>query len=67
MSTLPIENGCELFMENEISRELLTCSLSSDLNRRIFLTESIRRDRCSSLFGNMATAPSSSSGSFSGS
>ena len=45
----------------------LTCSLSNDLNNRIFLTDSTKRDLCSSLFGKMAAAPSSSSGSFSGS
>lgn len=44
-----------------------TCSLSSALKSKIFFTESQRRDRCSSVFGNIALAPSSSSASFSGS
>lgn len=45
----------------------LTCSLSSDRNKRIFLTASTRRERCPSVFGKTALAPSSSSLSFSGS
>lgn len=45
----------------------LTWSLSRDLNNKIFLTDSIKRVLCSSLFGKMAAAPSSSSASFSGS
>lgn len=51
----------------KLLQNVFTWSFSSDRNNRIFLTDSIRRDRCSSLLGNMATAPSSSSGSFSGS
>lgn len=46
---------------------VLTWSLSNDLNNKIFLTDSIKRVLCSSLFGKMAAAPSSSSASFSGS